>query len=159
MKLTVNDVNYIVNEASKRIISEAYRDAYGRTWSKGGNIPRDGMTGGSWGQSEIYGKYYIDIQELVEMLDDDTYNEDLHSKLESMEDKLFFNVKANYGYDSSVGIPESVEDVEVDITPAINAIRNMSLFTGYEIRELKNAINYIADNIESGHDDRIQWDN
>ena len=157
MKLNYNDINYIISESTKRILSEAYRDSYGRMWDRGGRIPRDGMTGGSWGSSKIFGKYWVDVQELVELLDEETYTTDLHNKLENIERDLYFNVTANYGYDDTVGIPEGIDDITVDTTPCVKAISNLSLFTGAEIHVLKNAIEMIAENVEDGDGDNIQW--
>ena len=153
MKLNYNDIRYIINESTKRIINEVYGDK----WERSGYVPRDGMTGGAWGSSSVTGIYRINIQELVEMIDEETYSDELYEKLLSIEDDLYFNVKGTYGFDDTVGMPEGFYDIKVDITPAIEAITNVSLFRGDEIHELKNAIRYIADDVETEDGEGVEW--
>ena len=156
MRLTEKDLHYIIAEATKRIVNETFRDSYGNVWNKGGSTPRDGMTGGSWGSSDVHGIYYINMQELFELLDEETY-ESTYKKLETLEDELYFYVNGTYGYDDSVGIPEGYDDISVNYTPAINAVSNLNLFRGDEIHELKNAIMQIVDKVENNYGEGVEW--
>lgn len=147
MKLTEKDLHYIITEATKRIVNE---------WQRSGSIPRDGMTGGSWGSDNVNGIYHINLQDLFELLDEETY-ESTYEKLESLEDELYFNVSGAYGYDDSVGMSEGYDEITVDYTPAIDAISNLNLFRGDEIAELKNAIMQIADKVENEYGEGVEW--
>ena len=128
-------------------------------WDRSGRVSYNGngMVGGSWGSRRVQGTYWVDVQELVEMLDEETYTDDLHNKLEEIGEELYFNVEADYEYDDSVGQPEGYYNIEVDATPCIQAISNMSLFMGDEIYELKQALQTIADRIENGNGESIDW--
>lgn len=150
IKLTENELKQVINKSVIKILNES-------GWDKSGNIPRDGMTGGSWGSKKVRGIYYIDIQELMEILDDETYTDQLYDKLLNIEDSLYFNVQGKYGYDDSVGLSEGYYDISVDTTPCIQAISNLSLFRGDEIYELKQAIETIADRIENGNGENVDW--
>lgn len=146
--------NENVNIIHKLVLSEVKNRL--NEWQRSGYEPRDGMTGGSWGQDDVTGIYHIDLLELYDMLSEDVY-ESTNEKLESIEDKLYFQVKGHYGYDDTVGMPEGYYDIRVDYTPAMDAIRNLSLFTGDEIAELKNTIMEIADKVEQNEGDGVEW--
>lgn len=150
MEMTNESVNII----NKLVLSEVKNKL--NEWQRSGSIPRDGMTGGSWGSNDVNGIYRINLQELCEMLSEDTY-ESVCEKLDSIEDELYFNVSGTYGYDDSVGMSEGYYDITVDYTPAIDAISNLNLFRGDEIAELKNAIMEIADKVENDNGERIEW--
>lgn len=146
-KLTDSDLNYTIMEAAQRIVE----------WQRSGSIPRDGMTGGSWGSDDVNGVYWVDVNNLIELVDEETYSDELYDKLESIGEELYFNVSGTYGYDDSVGIPEGYDNIYVDYTPAMSAIKNLSLFRGDEIRELKNAIMQIADKVENDNGEGVDW--
>ncbi len=150
MEMTNESVNII----NKLVLSEVKNKL--NEWQRSGSIPRDGMTGGSWGSDNINGIYHINLQDLFELLDEETY-ESTYEKLESLEDELYFNVNGTYGYDDSVGISEGYDEITVDYTPAIDAIRNLNLFRGDEIAELKNAIMQIADKVENEYGEGVDW--
>lgn len=151
MEMTNESVNII----NKLVLSEVKNKL--NEWQRSGNIPRDGMTGGSWGSSEVHGIYRINIEDLLEKIDDETYNEELYDKLDSISDSLYFNVDADYGYDDSVGMSEGYSNITVDTQPCLNAIQNLSLFRGDEIHDLRNAIEEIAYMLESGNGEDINW--
>lgn len=146
--------NESINIFNKLVLSEVKNRL--NEWQRSGNIPRDGMTGGSWGSNDVKGVYHINLQDLFELLDEETY-ESTYEKLESLEDELYFNVGGTYGYDDSVGIPEGYDGISVDYTPAINAIRNLNLFRGDEIAELENAIIQIANKVENEFGEGVEW--
>lgn len=155
-KLNISDINYIVAEAVKRIIAEDYK-RNSQYWAKSGYEPRDGMTGGAWGVRPVLGVYHVDVYDLIETVDEETYSDDLYDKLMTLEDKLYFNVEAEYGFDDSVGIPEGYSNIKVDYSPCVNAVSNLSLFRGDEIQELKNAIEKIAYKVENDGEG-VNWD-
>lgn len=128
-------------------------------WDRSGRVSYNGngMVGGSWGSTRVQGTYWVDIQELVELLDEETYTEDLHNKLEEIGEELYFTVEADYEYDDSVGQPEGYYNIGVDITPCIQAIGDMSLFRGDEISELKQALQTIADRVKNNDGDGVDW--
>jgi hypothetical protein len=154
IRLTENELKRFISESVTKILNES---PYGGRWDRNGRIPRDGMTGGSWGSSDVYGTYQIDVSELADMLDGDTGDDYFYMKLEKLKDGLYFKVKGKYGYDDSVGIPEGFSDIEVDMSPCIGTISNLSLFRGDEIRAIKDALQVIASEIENGNVDNVRW--
>jgi hypothetical protein len=150
MEMTNESVNII----NKLVLSEVKNKL--NEWQRSGSIPRDGMTGGSWGSNDVKGIYHINLQDLIELLDEETY-ESTYEKLNSLKNELYFNVSGTYGYDDSVGMSEGYDEITVDYTPAINAISNLNLFRGDEIAELKNAIIQIADKVENDNGEGIEW--
>jgi hypothetical protein len=156
-KLTEYDLKYVISETVKKIIKEAYRDEFGRIWQRGGYTHRDGMTGGSWGSSNVKGVYNINIQDFFEKLPEDIDDDYIENKLNSLKDELYFNVTGTYEYDDSVGMQPRYTDILVDYTPAMNAIKNISLFRGDEIAELKKLILQIAEKVEKGYGEGVEW--
>lgn len=154
VKLTENELKYMITESVKKILKES---PYRGGWDRSGSVPRDGMTGGSWGSKRVYGTYWVDIDRLIELIDDETYSDELYKKLESIGEELYFEVEADYGYDDSVGMPEGIYDIEVDYSPCIKAVKDLSLFRGDEISELKKAIMHIASEVEENDGDGVDW--
>lgn len=158
IKLAESELKYIIAEATKRIVTETYRDSRGRMWSLGGNTPRDGMTGGSWGSKRVYGVYKVDIDNIIELIDEETYSDELYDKLKNIDENLYFNVEADYAYDDSVGMSEGFYDIKVDETPCMKAIQNLSLFRGDEINELKKVIISIAHEVKNNQGEDVDFD-
>ena len=144
---------------NENIFRNLIKDSILKEASFSGNVAMDGnsITGGSYKMKPVTGIYFVDIQELVELLSDDTYSDSLHRKLENIGKQLYFEIQAYKGNDSSVGLPEGYYDISVDTRPCIQAISNLSLFRGDEIRELKQAIQTIADRVESNDGDGVDW--
>jgi hypothetical protein len=144
---------------NENIFRNLIKDSMLKEASFSGNVAMDGnsMTGGSYKMKPVTGIYFVDIQELVELLSDDTYSDSLYRKLKNIEKQLYFEIQAYKGNDSSVGLPEGYYDISVDTRPCIQAISNLSLFRGDEIYELKQAIETIADRIKNSEGEDVNW--
>lgn len=150
IRITESDIHNMVMESVKNILKESpYRDTFGRRWSHGGRIPRDGMTGGEWYGDERSGKYNVDVFELVQYLSEDSYVPGIQEELEKIADGLYFNVTCWYGADHSVGISEGYDNVKADINPAVQAIMACEALSDGQKQEIEDIFSNLAYDIES----------
>ena len=154
IRLTESDLHNMIMESVKNILKESpYTDVFGRRWSRGGRIPRDGMTGGEWYGEERSGKYNIDVFELVQNLSEDSYVPGIQEELEKIGSELYFTVTCWYGADHSVGIKEGYDNIQVDTNPAVQAIMSCNALSDDQKQEIENIFNNLADDIESQGDE------
>lgn len=150
IRITESDLHNMIMESVKNILKESpYQDTFGRRWSRGGRIPRDGMTGGEWYGEERSGKYNIDVFELVQNLSEDSYVPGIQEELEKIKNDLYFNVTCWYGADHSVGIREGYDNIEVDTNPAVQAIMSCDVLSDGQKKEIEDIFNTLAYDIES----------